>query len=566
MDKQPLARPDPFDPPSPPLSAFLPPPPEGSIRETQPAAQSNAVPQFGSLSSGGQQELLHHQQQQQQQLYSSQPQQQQQQIIHQQYAAPPQQAPSSYVYKETIVESPIGGSGSSSAATSGAGGGVVHTSATSLNEESELPAEEGEDEGLPYNTENLDEEGKKLSYVYSRPVRLPDVSAGKIEGGGVSQYEVTPSVGVGADKQYNSEMEHIYRKPVSYENEEDSVDHGDEGSPYGSRQPQQQQQQITPQGYEEADKSMPYQQGVLTMPLNQQMVSMYSDDGNYNGKPGVQQQQQWTSGNDNRQAEFVDQSGQKDSQGPQAPIEYGGFVPIKKPGSGPQQQHQLTSFQTVGGGDVYSMEKQLSPPKGSNFFNVDPRPNYQLSAGVIPADHSGYVGPNNMSPMAGHVGGYQPQQPQQQPQQQQSSKYGNQVGNFLSKFPNLRFKPLYGKDAMKKLRELGISEDEFYGTVNKILKNSGVGPRPGGGPIYSGQLPFQMPKANLYRAPPKGGAPPHQHQHHHHHRHPSSMSGNGGAPQMGPGGPSKMRPLGNGIPDEFDFSKLPINNYRNLTF
>lgn len=512
VDKSPLARPDPFDPPSPPLSAFLPPPPEGSIREeSQPTGQqSNAVPQFAGSHSNSQQENNNHHQQyhhQQQQQYSSQPQ------IQHQYAAP--QAPSSYVYKETIVESPIG-----SAPTASASG---------INEESELAGDgaEGEDEGLPYNTESLDEEGKKLSYVYSRPVRLPDSHTKVVESGAGAQ---------SVNSQYNQEMEHIYRKPVSYENDEDGVEHTDEGAAYGMKQ-----QQITPQGYEEGDKSMPYQQGVLSLPLNQpNMVSMYSDDGNYNGKPGGQQPQaQWTTvtaSNDNR-PEFADQ-GSKDgsAQGLQAPIEYGGFVPIKKPG----QHGPIGQFQQVGG-DVYSVEKQQK----NNFFNVDQRPQvanfHPMSPGVIPADHSGYVGPNNispsgqaMNPMSGH---YQMQQQQQQ--QQNGAKYGNNVNNFLSKFPNLRFKPLYGKDAMKKLRELGISEDEFYGTVNKILKNSPVG-HSGSGPIYSGQLPFTMPKANMYRAPPKNGHLPHR---------PHPMSG-----PMANGG-NKMRPLGNGIPDEFDFSK-----------
>lgn len=522
VDKSPLARPDPFDPPSPPLSAFLPPPPEGSIREEpQPTGQqSNAVPQFvGSLSNNQQEEMNnnnHHQQyhHHQQQQYSSQPQ------FQHQYAAP--QAPSSYVYKETIVESPLSGS-------------APTASASGINEESDLTGDgaDGEDEGLPYHTESLDEEGKKLSYVYSRPVRLPDVTHTKVVEGGAAG-------GQSVNSQYNQEMEHIYRKPVSYENEEDSVDHADEGSAYGMKQ-----QQITPQGYEEGDKSMPYQQGVLALPLNQpNMVSMYSDEGSYNGKPGGQSQAQWTTvtaSNDNR-PEFVDQSS-KDSngQGPQAPIEYGGFVPIKKPG----QHGPLGQFQQVSG-DVYSMDKQL-PQKNNNFFNVDQRPHvanfHPMSPGVIPADHSGYVGPNNISPSGQSIGpmsGHYPMQQQQQQQQHQNAaKYGNNVNNFLSKFPNLRFKPLYGKDAMKKLRELGISEDEFYGTVNKILKNSPVG-HSGSGPIYSGQLPFTMPKANLYRAPPKNGHPPHR---------PHPMGG-----PMANGG-NKIRPIGNGIPDEFDFSK-----------
>lgn len=407
-------------------------------------------------------------------------------------------------------------------------------SASGINEESELAGDgaDGEDEGLPYNTENLDDEGKKLSYVYSRPVRLPDVTQTKVVEGGAQS----------GNSQYNQEMEHIYRKPVSYENDEDGVDHTDEGAAYGMKQ-----QQITPQGYEEGDKSMPYQQGLLSMPLNQpNMVSMYSDDGNYNGKPGAQSQMQqpqaqWTTvtaSNDNR-PEFADQNSKDGSaQGPQAPIEYGGFVPIKKPG----QHGPLGQFQQVSG-DVYSMEKQM--PQKNNFFNIDQKPQgvnfHPMSPGVIPADHSGYVGPNNISPSGQSIG---PMSGQYQQQQHQNAplapKYGNNVNSFLSKFPNLRFKPLYGKDAMKKLRELGISEDEFYGTVNKILKNSPVG-QSGNGPIYSGQLPFNMPKANMYRAPPKNSHPPHR-------AHPMSGS-------MAGGNGNKMRPLGNGIPDEFDFSK-----------
>lgn len=121
-------------------------------------------------------------------------------------------------------------------------------------------------------------------------------------------------------------------------------------------------------------------------------------------------------------------------------------------------------------------------------------------------------------------------------QQSNGPKFGGNVNNIASKFSNLRFKPLYGKDAMKKLHELGISEDEFYGTVNKILqKSNGNGPRPGG-PFFKGSIPY-MPKANLYRAPPKKG---------HNARRPQMTSGN------------KMhRPLSNGIvgDDSFDFSK-----------
>ena len=517
VDKEPLARPNPFDPPSPPLSSFLPPPQGAVVQQSSSSSpqyyhgsQGNVVPQ--------QQSYVQQQQLQSQQSFIQQQlQQPQQQVTYVQQQLPQQQQllqPNTFIYTKptpqlesnirteilppSAVPPQIQQQTQQPQAQIPTAQAQVQRQSTAGHDGGDV-SDDGEDEGLPYATENLDNEGKKLSYIYSRPVQLPDVTTTTkmVEYG-------DRVVATKNQPDYNQEMESLNRKPVSYENEEDGAD--------GNRPDDKQPSGVFEEGREQGtlysikplnDKPLESPPTTTTLQINQPLTTYES---NFNSKP-PQQLSQWENNFDQP----------KDSR--PTNIEYGGFVPIKNSGISASDFLDKPTISGQNNPALYDFALQ------KNYFQDQPQQQQQRS------QYSTQINSQN-EPFSIYSINNNNQNYGQQP----LVKPFNPT-QFLSKLPNMRFKPLYGRDAMKKLRELGISEDEFYGTVNKILKNSHSGVQrlrvvgPNGPQLYN--LPF-IPKANLYRAPQKGG------------QRGGTIDG---------GASNKIRPLSNSIVDEFDFSK-----------
>lgn len=514
VEKQPLARPDPYDPPSPPLSAFLPPPVNGQASEASGQEGQYAPAQSASYL--------------------------QQQSGH-----------SKLLYKEQVE---------------------------SKSSQPEV-ADENEDEGLPYATDNVDENGKSM-LVYSRAVQLPDVTRPFTD----------QRANNGAQDNFNTQE--IYRKPVSYEDDkQDQVQIEYQPSPpaqtveyqpapnvqYQSQaaqyQPQHEQYVSQPNQYQQSSveqyqsQSSQYQQPAVDQyqqpkvdqyriqsdqyqqsqvdqyqqpkveQYQQPAVEQYQIQPNQYQQPPVEQYQPQTVNvqssvelasekrpldgtynnyNDNREysQELSPQSGYKQNvelaNGPQH-IEYGGFMPIK--GSSPS----LPKYYE------YNAEKA---PQKAPYDIVEPPKSYYDQ----PSQQSSYS--DNYSGQQGglsvhHIDGDEYQTNEYQPQ------------GYHQNNNNQRYRTLYGKEVSNKLNELGINENELYGTVNKILQKSNGGPssyrKPNLGKYWS--RPY-MPKVNMYRSPPKNRRP---------------------KPYM----EGKNRLMTNQIGDNFDFSKYWNNNSGN---
>ncbi|OTF70794.1 hypothetical protein BLA29_004030 [Euroglyphus maynei] len=164
-----------------------------------------------------------------------------------------------------------------------------------------------------------------------------------------------------------------------------------------------------------------------------------------------------------------------------------------------------------------------TPPPMGNMIHISPSSSQQGSQ-PQPQTYrkhvnfeSDYYGPGSFNEVPsifnkpniyhGYELSHQQQQQQQMPQQ---NGYPQEQEHYHSnKIHDVHVKPLYGKDATKKLRELGINENEFYGTVNKILQKSRpMDNKPNNHFKTSSSrmpslLPSYLPKVNLYRAPPK---------------------------------------------------------------
>ncbi|KAI2811611.1 hypothetical protein BLOT_002789 [Blomia tropicalis] len=453
VEKQPLARPNPFDPPSPPLSTFLPSPPEAP---NQVAPQQTGIipPQYVSNYQTQQSES--------------------QSVPQQQYQT---QQSNNYVYTNSPSEPMVSNvvptnnneiiRGEKSALTIQSqspvteylptGAAIPQITLPSPSQSNSASAtgsdlvDDSEDEGLPYNTENLDDDKNKWSF--NRPMRITD----NIDNGKVA---------------YRQEMDQIYRKPVSYENDEDNIDQSG-GSPSYYHDESK--------GYDKPSMSPPYQTSYTSIVSPQHSIRPEYESLNDHNRPSS--------------------------------IEYGGFVPIKKPG----QSYPISD---------YTQSMHSHPSK--SFYSESP---------TTHQSQYNFETSNSVQENNGNFGNYNPIVTNNNNNIQ--GNYGQNYNNNNNKLSNLRFKPLYGRDALNKLRELGINEDEFYGTVNKILQKSNVGgqrrPIGIGGPMYKGgPLGSYMPKANLYRSPPK----------------------NGPRPMLNHGVGSKTNPLNNNIADEFDFNYL----------
>lgn len=482
VERQPLAKSNPFDPPSPPLSAFLPPPPNSVPQQSSDSVHYDPG-QHQQLATGIQSSLDKQQHQSdstyQEAKYLL-------QNVNEQahgYAGQPQ-VETRYVYKQVNAYP-----------EANVGNNQQTHNINAQNNEQAVGADnnEEEDEGLPYKTEPINEDGKKVSYVYSKAVQLPDIQQTAQlspkpdvyehhQGGGARQQNYQLSEGDFMN--FNQDGEPIHRKPVSYEN--DASEGDDEASK-------------TDSAFEEIDFNQQNVEKASNF-LNQQILQqqqpqsifgqagdlpVYTDDSiEYNKEGGGKQY-----GQDNYNRPNYDD--EKDNA--KAQIEYGGFKPIKKhKGSvendhGHRHQHHQHQPQ-----QPEFIPSPPLPPKFYPEYNSEPKPfSSPLSFAMQNEISEGF---NELSapPQSNNFKNYEMRPPQHQHKNKLS-------GYFSSKIQNLRFKPIYGKDAAKKLKDLGINEQEFYGTVNKILQKN-----PFGKNFYQPKMPRPfMPKANMYRAPNK---------------------------------------------------------------
>ncbi|OTF81483.1 hypothetical protein BLA29_010298, partial [Euroglyphus maynei] len=180
VEKQPLARPNPFNPPSPPLSAFLPPPPPNSqLVESSglqqpdqqqyqqqyqqpmasPTTTSEQIPSnMGQTDSGSSQTYMN----------PSHPQIPIQPINT--FKAPePEMPQSSFMNQPQMMsQQPASKFSFSKDSMLSMDNGNNDNVDSGLNDEND-------DEGYAYNTENIDENGKKV-LVYQRPVDLSELN------------------------------------------------------------------------------------------------------------------------------------------------------------------------------------------------------------------------------------------------------------------------------------------------------------------------------------------------------------------------------------------------------
>lgn len=392
VEKQPLAKPNPFDPPSPPLSAFLPPPPNSrpvSAPTPQQQAQIEQQQQFALPPLVDQQPIYREQHQPQQ---------------HQQTLPQPEQQP--------LIQYQTSGSSGRTEIGNNEGSTSTYIDAGS----SSSSGESGEaDEGLAYKTEEVDENGKKVAYVYQRPVQLPDVTRTKF----VDTNENSAEDSLGYD-----------RKPLGYEQ-------NNGGEYYGTLSISKPQQDTG--NYEASPNG--------AGPNNDQgFTSSFFSHSSPSG-----QQDSYQSGG---QSQWSGNTGSSDDgNGGKSSIEYGGFRPIKKP-SGEYKGSVYNANGSPDSGPPYT-ESFGQPPPHHSDFQEPPR-----------QQDSGYNGNNNNFEQS-----YQPEPPRQNFKPPQNKfKFGH-----FPKLNNFRFKPVHGKEASKKLKELGINEQEFYGTVHKILHKGPFG-------------------------------------------------------------------------------------------
>ncbi|KAH9497533.1 hypothetical protein DERF_013512 [Dermatophagoides farinae] len=559
VEKQPLARPDPFDPPSPPLSAFLPPPPNSQLVESSGSQQPDQhqyqqamasqttlpeqiaanMPQSDSGSSQAYMNQAHPQ-------IPIQP-------INTFKAQEPDMPQSSFINPPPMMSQPPPSkfSFSKDSIISIDNGNNDNDN----NNDSGL-SDENEDEGYAYNTENIDENGKKV-LVYQRPVDLPELNTG-------NKFDIYGQSGH-TGQSSNQEISSIYHKQ-----NDQSLSSMDQGmniqDSLMNNDNYKYQNEITIQRDKQSMDNDMFQMNPIDMRPPPPPPSFFTDFTDYEpsghsfqnqpqpshqSEQRHQQQQQhqqsWTPQNHNNMPS-MDFGGGKMTEGLQQ-IEYGGFVPIKKPHI---SNSDMNNQQPLNGGDYmvqngpqskapyeynannnveYVQQPLPSPqPQMGNMIQITPSSPQQGSQSMPPSQQSKqtfrqnlnfeseYHGPGSFNeppsifdtPNIHH--NYLPLSAPSSHQQQMSTQngggYPQEHEHFhVNKIHDIHVKPLYGKDATKKLRELGINEDEFYGTVNKILQKS----RPMGKPnkhfeTSSSRMPLlppYLPKVNLYRAPPK---------------------------------------------------------------
>lgn len=478
--------------------------------------------------------------------------------------------------------------------------------------------DDNDEDSYAYNTESLDENGKKM-FVYSRPVHLSsDVSSndGKFVPGPESP-GVSP----------NMINQGIYRKPLAYDDGREEDRHHEPASlsgQFNQNRPYQtemsvQQERTMPNHPQDVDRYVERSKNNSPQQYQQSIYPEYSGDQQELHQrpqppetqskitietpyPTMDEQQYHQNQQNNPSTIDYEANMPSGSQH----IEYGGFVPIKKPlptePSGPVQQNNHPSQNFNG---EMMMMNDLQPPHplknpnqkppyefGSNVEDYrEPQvpqlpqqphisvpsqqeqqnrlppppplqlPNHNKDQRPMPFDEfsrpppqqpkkfrhnlnyeSAYHGPaeydieptpsvlddpdylSQQGPKGGqngfNIGGSSRDPPSIDDHfQQQNQPQLRPQKNPSNRFPSLR--PFYGRDAIKKLNEFGINENEFYGTVNKILQKSrGLGNKPNFG---MGRQPY-IPKMNLYRLPSKNRPRPYQGQKQSFFRNPKPMA------------------------------------------
>lgn len=431
VESSPLAKPNPFDPPSPPLSAFLPPP------EVQPGATllPGTVTQYGATgihndeasaaaaamaSAQGQAPVA-------QALIQHQPPVPVADYTRLQPAGPNEQGGRVPEGSAQVIQYQQMGAGVNFERTHAMPSAqplvqpvMVQGSPYPQDGQPEQiqpaiqtePVEDDEDEGAAYATVPMDESGKRLPPGYSQPVDFA---------------ELEKSNAAADAQQFQSQ-----RLPQNLmEN---------------SQQAQNAQNQIV----------------YGTIPTSENQFNNQPNNGIYEEGPQ-------NMGNTNQEP---------------ASIEYGGFVPIKRPG---QQQPQQDNFGPM-------QHNQQAP--------------YDMVTAGAPHPHDSVQvnGVNLMQAMQPQLQ-HAPQQVQQQQVQVQRPHYQAQQPQQGPGPQKPVFRPYFGKDAIRKLNEMGISEDDFYKTVQKVMKsnyvknimsNNGLTGKPMHPPKN-----FMFPKANFYRRPNK---------------------------------------------------------------
>nr|XP_027206355.1 uncharacterized protein DDB_G0283357-like isoform X1 [Dermatophagoides pteronyssinus] len=590
VEKQPLARPDPFDPPSPPLSAFLPPPPDSQLVESsgpqQQQQQSNHQQQqyqpqpMASSTTSSEQISSNNHMMIQSDSGSSSSQSYMNQNPHPQIPIPPIntfKAPEPEIPQSTFLNQPQMISQPPISKFSFPQDSML-SSMNNGNDDNvdSVSGDDNDDEGYAYNTENLDENGKKV-LVYQRPVDLAEINTGNK----FDMYGQTVHSGQSSNQEINT----MYRKPFDNNNDKNNgqtvstsiMDQGMNIQDSLMNDNYKYQNEITiTRDKPSMENDQMYQMNPIEMRpppstlftdfteyepsghlyQNQPQLSHQSDQQQQHQQQ-QQQQQSWTHQMHNNMPSM--EFGGKMTEGPQQ-IEYGGFVPIKKPhminsDMNNQQQQQQQSFN---GGDYIIQNSQQSKAPyeynaNNNNNNVEyirqqqqqqqmpqqPQPSMGNMIQISPSSpsqgsmsqqqsyrqninyESGYHGPgtfneipsifdkSNIQHEYSELSGPSSHQHQQMSQQQNGGGGYQEHEHFhVNKIHDVHVKPLWGKDATKKLRELGINENEFYGTVNKIIQKSRPGDNNNNKPNHFESsrmplLPSYLPKVNLYRSPPK---------------------------------------------------------------
>lgn len=603
VEKQPLARPDPYDPPSPPLSAFLPPPPNSQLVETsgsgatyhQTGSSSGALStQTDSMSMNMNLNQVTEMDINRKPTYLNQA---SSQLEMNQFQPADMTRAQSFI-SQSSPQLEMGQFKPSEPQELTKSQTFINQQSFRFPKDSETMdnvehgdasfVDETEDEGYAYNTDNLDENGKKV-FVYSRPVQVPSLNSGS---GSYSSFTASIDARPSEPSDLIGQM---YRKP-SYEDEK-------------SEQASMEQSNIEYSQGRTPDSGLYHNKITIEKPNSDGMFHMnpsdarpppYSNDFNeYDQSSYINHHQHVHQQSQQQQQHFrakeFDGKHLSEHSGP-SQIEYGGFVPIKKPiNSGPMitNQHYIEYSQSnapnkapyefgPSNTEYVSQPPMSSPPQMQPQVPQQPPPppppqqslppppppqqslppppppmqqpqpmhqpppmpppqpqqfrhniNYESdyhgpgTFNILPNDDELYS--DSLNGQSNFIIAHQKQQMtdngfNQGPPMGQSSPSMHQPPSLppqqensfgMNKIQNVHVKPLYGKDAMRKLRELGINEEEFYGTVNKILQKSKMtGNKANIAAAHAAHslfdvrpssLPPYLPKANLYRPPPKNG-------------------------------------------------------------